>query len=130
MYLVYDYVEKGSLRNSLKGQEGEQILGWRERVMIIKGIADALSYMHHDQVHPIVHRDLSTNNILLDFASVPKVSDFGTARLMTGSKSLWSGAVGSIGYMAPGKHFICKTAIQIVIIILYPSHYLIPNLPY
>ncbi|KAJ0790646.1 putative protein kinase RLK-Pelle-LRR-XI-1 family [Helianthus annuus] len=35
---------------------------WCKRANVIKGVADALSYLHHDCLEPIVHRDLSSSN--------------------------------------------------------------------
>lgn len=112
VYLVYDFVEKGSLSSVLKGEEGGKILGWEERVRIIKEVAEALSYMHHDKVPAIVHRDISTKNILLDLGLVPHVSDFGVAKLMIDNKINWTGAVGSYGYMAPGQLYTYSIALK------------------
>ena len=49
---------------------------------IIKGVALALFYMHHDCSPPIVHRDISSKNILLDSQYEAHVSDFGIAKLL------------------------------------------------
>jgi hypothetical protein len=38
MYLVYEYVEKGSLRNVLYGVEGKTELDWSRRVKILQGV--------------------------------------------------------------------------------------------
>ncbi|KVH99403.1 Protein kinase, catalytic domain-containing protein [Cynara cardunculus var. scolymus] len=53
-----------------------------KRVSVVKGIANALFYMHHDCSQPIINRDLSSNNVLLDSNWVAHLSDFGTARLL------------------------------------------------
>ncbi|GKU86233.1 hypothetical protein SLEP1_g782 [Rubroshorea leprosula] len=100
MYLVYEYVEKGSLRNVLYGV-GEVELGWATRVRIVKGLAHALAYLHHDCSPPIVHRDISLNNILLESELEPKLSDFGVARFLDPNSSNWTIVAGSYGYMAP-----------------------------
>ena len=50
------------LRNDVKAVELDLV----KRVNVVKGIANALSYMHHDCALPIIHRDISSNNILLD----------------------------------------------------------------
>ncbi|KAL1059899.1 hypothetical protein V6Z11_1Z143800 [Gossypium hirsutum] len=57
-------------------------MDWIKRVKIIKDTACALSYLHHDCHPPIVHRDISSNNILLNSNLEACVSDFGTARLI------------------------------------------------
>ena len=80
-------------------------LDWIKRMKVIKGVAYALSYMHHDCNPPIVHRDLSCNNILLDTDFEACVSDFGIARLLKLDLSNWSTLAGTCGYSAPGKLF-------------------------
>lgn len=103
MYLVYKYMERGSLRNVLYGEEGEVELGWDTRVKIVQGLAHALAYLHHDCYPPIVHRDVSLSNILLDSGFEPRLSDFGTARLLSPGSPNWTPVAGTYGYMAPGK---------------------------
>ena len=78
-------------------------LDWSIRVRIVKGVAHALSYMHHDCSPPIVHRDISSNNILLNHEYEPCVSDFGTAKLLNADSSNWTARAGTYGYIAPGK---------------------------
>ncbi|KAL9267309.1 MDIS1-interacting receptor like kinase 2-like protein, partial [Drosera capensis] len=101
MYLVYDFVERGSLGAVLQSKEGAVELSWNQRVKIIQGLAHALSYLHHDCTPPIVHRDISINNILLDKDFEPRLSDFGTAKLLSSDTTTWTSVAGSYGYMAP-----------------------------
>ena len=68
----------------------------------VKGLADALSYMHHDCLPPIIHRDISSKNILLDSEFVAHLSDFGTARLLKPHSSNWTSFAGTLGYAAQG----------------------------
>ncbi|XP_058094891.1 MDIS1-interacting receptor like kinase 2-like [Magnolia sinica] len=101
-FLVYEYMERGSLASILGGnKEGAVELDWVKRMKVIKGVADALSYMHHDRTPPIVHRDLSSKNILLGLEFEACVSDFGTARLIKPDSSNWSTLAGTYGYIAP-----------------------------
>ncbi|XP_031503550.2 MDIS1-interacting receptor like kinase 2-like [Nymphaea colorata] len=100
-FLVYEYVERGSVANILSSNEEAGGLDWEKRVNIITGVADALSYMHHDHSIPIIHRDISSKNILLYPDFVACVSDFGTARLLNPNSSNWTRRVGTHGYMAP-----------------------------
>ncbi|XP_062106679.1 MDIS1-interacting receptor like kinase 2-like isoform X2 [Humulus lupulus] len=82
MFLVYEYVKRGSLFNLLRNDTKATQLDWSKRISIIAGIAHALSYIHHDCSPPIVHRDVTSSNILLDHEMKALVSDFGIARLL------------------------------------------------
>ena len=64
--LIYEYLEMGSLATILTNDDGAKELDWNKRDNIIKGVAHALSYLHHDCSPPIVHRDISSKNVLLD----------------------------------------------------------------
>ncbi|XWS40862.1 hypothetical protein CRYUN_Cryun17cG0032600 [Craigia yunnanensis] len=72
-----------------------------QRVEVIKSVAHALSYLHHDCIPPIVHRDISSNNILLNSSMEAFVADFGTARLLHLDSSNITLLVGTYGYVAP-----------------------------
>ncbi|KAJ0053484.1 hypothetical protein Pint_01680 [Pistacia integerrima] len=101
MYLVYEYVKRGSLRKVLYELEGKVELDWAARVKIVRGVAHAIAYLHHDCSPPIVHRDISLSNILLETDFEPRLSDFGIARLLNPDSSNWTTLAGSYGYMAP-----------------------------
>ncbi|ONH93181.1 hypothetical protein PRUPE_8G217700 [Prunus persica] len=101
IFLLYEYLERGSLGKALYGVEGVTELGWATRVKVVKGLAHALSYLHHDCSPPIVHRDVTVNNVLLESDFEARLSDFGTARLISANSSNWTHIVGSFGYMAP-----------------------------
>ncbi|WKA00339.1 hypothetical protein VitviT2T_018701 [Vitis vinifera] len=79
-FLVYEFMEKGSLRNILSNDEEAEKLDWMVRLNVVKGVAKALSYMHHDCSPPIIHQDISSNNVLLDSEYEAHVSDFSTTR--------------------------------------------------
>ncbi|XP_044478465.1 MDIS1-interacting receptor like kinase 2-like [Mangifera indica] len=100
-FLVYEYLERGSLATILSKEETAKELNWFKRVNIVKDVAHALSYMHHNCSIPIVHRDISSNNILLDEDYVAHVSDFGTAKLLKKDSSNWTELAGTYGYIAP-----------------------------
>ncbi|KAF5934492.1 hypothetical protein HYC85_030663 [Camellia sinensis] len=100
-FLVYEYLKSGSLATIFNKDEEAKELDWPKRVNIIKGVASALSYMHHDCTPPIVHRDISSNNVLIDEEYEAHVSDFGTAKLLKLDSSNWSAFAGIYGYVAP-----------------------------
>nr|XP_048325004.1 MDIS1-interacting receptor like kinase 2-like [Ziziphus jujuba var. spinosa] len=100
--LVYELIEGGSLQNVLKNEEEARAFGWSKRIIVVKGMADALSYMHHDCSPSIIHRDISAQNILLNAErDQAYVSDFGTARILNPDSSNWTSFAGTFGYVAP-----------------------------
>ncbi|GKU97133.1 hypothetical protein SLEP1_g10313 [Rubroshorea leprosula] len=101
MFLIYEYMEKGSLFCVLRNDEEAVELDWNKRVNIIKHMAHALSYLHHDCSPPILHRDISSNNILLNSELEAFVSDFGNARLLDANSSNHTILAGTYGYIAP-----------------------------
>ncbi|KAM7461184.1 hypothetical protein LguiA_029305 [Lonicera macranthoides] len=103
MFLVYEYMERGSLFYALRDDAEAVELDWTKRVSVIKGIAHALSYMHHDCTPPIAHRDISSNNILLNSKQDAFVADFGAARLLSPDSSNQTIIAGTRGYIAPGE---------------------------
>ncbi|CAL5386048.1 unnamed protein product [Camellia sinensis] len=99
--IVYEYLKRGSLATIFNKDEEAKELDWPKRVNIIKGVASALSYMHHDCTPPIVHRDISSNNVLIDEEYEARVSDFGIAKLLKLDSSNWSAFAGTYRYVAP-----------------------------
>ncbi|KAK3199326.1 hypothetical protein Dsin_022741 [Dipteronia sinensis] len=101
MFLVYEYMDRGSLFCVLRNDHEAIELNWTKRVNIIKGIAHALSYLHHNCTPSIVHRDISSNNILLNSKLEAFLADFGTAKLLYANSSNRTMLVGTYGYIAP-----------------------------
>ncbi|XP_075635436.1 uncharacterized protein LOC142607720 [Castanea sativa] len=101
MFLVYQYMERGSLFCILSNDVEAMELDWTKRLNIIKSIAHALSYMHHECIPVIMHRDISSNNILLNSELEAFISDFGTARILDPDSSNQTLVVGTYGYIAP-----------------------------
>nr|KYP67928.1 putative LRR receptor-like serine/threonine-protein kinase At4g08850 family [Cajanus cajan] len=100
-FLIYEYMDRGNLADMLRNDKEALELDWHKRVDIIKCVASALSYMHHDCAPPLIHRDISSNNILLSSNLEAHVSDFGTARFLKPDSSIWTSFAGTYGYAAP-----------------------------
>ena len=71
------------------------------KLSILNGVASGLAYLH-GRSPPIIHRDLSATNILLDSDMIAKVADFGMAREVNDIKvaEVMNGC-GNINYMPP-----------------------------
>ncbi|KAM7497685.1 hypothetical protein LguiA_022099 [Lonicera macranthoides] len=107
-FLMYEYLEKGSLASILSNDKEAKNLDWTKRINLIKSVAHALSYMHHDCASPIVHRDLSSKNVLFDSGYKASVSDFGTTKFLKPNSSNWSTLAGTYGYVAPEFAYTMK----------------------
>ncbi|KAL8031530.1 hypothetical protein ABFX02_13G032000 [Erythranthe guttata] len=105
--LVYEYMCNGSLGDLLHGNNNNnkgKLLDWETRFRVALDAAEGLSYLHHDSVPPIVHRDVKSNNILLDQDFRAKISDFGVAKVVRAARNgveSMSVIAGSCGYIAP-----------------------------
>ncbi|GKC03689.1 probable leucine-rich repeat receptor-like protein kinase, partial [Tanacetum coccineum] len=100
-FLIYEYLEKGSLKSLLSSDITAKEMDCMKRVRIVRAVANGLAYMHHDCTPPIIHRDISGANILLDSDYGARISDFGTAKLLKLDSSNWTAVVGTYGYIAP-----------------------------
>ncbi|KAG7544621.1 PAN/Apple domain [Arabidopsis suecica] len=101
--LVYEFLENSSLDTYLFDSTRGSVLNWDTRFDIAKGIVRGLVYLHQDSRFRIVHLDLKPSNILLDKDMVPKISDFGMARILGGdeTEAHVTTVTGTFGYIAP-----------------------------
>ena len=54
---------------------------WDRRIELALGAAKGIAYLHNEANPPIIHRDIKSNNILLDEKLVAMVADFGLSKL-------------------------------------------------
>ncbi|CAD6263759.1 unnamed protein product [Miscanthus lutarioriparius] len=99
--LVYEHMPNGSLDSHLFQSYGT-ILDWNMRYQIALGVARGLGYLHHGCRDCIIHCDIKPQNILLDASFVPKIADFGMAKLLGREFSrVVTTMRGTVGYLAP-----------------------------
>ena len=71
------------------------------KVSILQDVARGLAFLHK-QAPPVIHRDLSARNVLLNSAMTAKIADLGMARIMPlKSKATMTKAPGALVYMPP-----------------------------
>jgi hypothetical protein len=103
--ILSEYMPQGTLFELLHGRKPQVALDWNIRHQIALGTAQGLSYLHHDCVPMIVHRDVKSSNILMDVDLVPKITDFGMGKIVDDedADATVSVVVGTLGYIAPGN---------------------------
>ena len=82
-------------------------ISFKRRMSILYDVAEGLSYLH-SRNPPVIHRDLSPNNVLLKhlpLLPVAKIADLGVAKIVnvddTKSKEYLTKAPGTIHFMPP-----------------------------
>jgi eukaryotic-like serine/threonine-protein kinase len=105
--LVFEYVPGVALGRMLRLCQASGVrLPDKAAWHIVERVLTALAYAHAFSdggvVTPIVHRDVSPSNVLLDWSGGVKIADFGLAKVLGSSSGTRVGVVkGTLGCMSP-----------------------------
>jgi serine/threonine protein kinase len=91
-WIAMEYMEGGSLRLKV-GR-----LGCKACLEIAMKLMEALHFAHH---HGVVHRDIKPENVLFDNQSIPKLTDWGLAKVLLDASGGSGGFKGTVAYSAP-----------------------------
>ncbi|CAO2842643.1 unnamed protein product [Amaranthus hypochondriacus] len=103
MILIYEFVANRSLDHFIYDPLKRRSMSWETRYKIIVDIAKGILYLHENTRQKTIHRDLKAGNVLLDADFIPKIADFGMARLfkIDQTQTFASKVVGTLGYISP-----------------------------
>eukprot|EP01018_Ginkgo_biloba_P007296 Gb_15976 [translate_table: standard] len=100
-----EYISEVTTINRLRHRNLVQLLeplDWKRRYGIASGLASALLYLHEEGHQCVVHRDVKSSNVMLDYNFTAKLGDFGLARLVEHECEAKSTVIaGTFGYIAP-----------------------------
>uniref|UniRef100_A0ACD5ULP4 Uncharacterized protein n=1 Tax=Avena sativa TaxID=4498 RepID=A0ACD5ULP4_AVESA len=97
--LVYEHLEGGSLDALICDTA---TFGRAARLDAAVDVARALTFLHHECVPAVVHRDVKASNVLLGRDGRARVTDFGLARVVRpGDTHVSTMVAGTVGYVAP-----------------------------
>ncbi|KAA8533140.1 hypothetical protein F0562_033327 [Nyssa sinensis] len=95
--IMVEYLPGGTLKSYLIKNRLRK-LPFKVVIQLALDLARGLCYLHSQK---IVHRDVKTENMLLDKSRTVKITDFGVARVEALNPNEMTGQTGTLGYMAP-----------------------------
>ncbi|XP_073129495.1 wall-associated receptor kinase-like 8 [Henckelia pumila] len=100
--LAYEFIPNGTLYDLIHDDSSVFPFPWDMRLRIAAEVARALDYLHYSTSTPVFHRDMKSNNVLLDEKYRAKVSDFGISRSVAIEQTHFTTKVkGTFGYLDP-----------------------------
>jgi len=103
-YIVCELVDGADLRAVLRAAPGGR-LEPSILVHVIAQIARGLSHAHRrilrGRPSPVIHRDMSPGNVVIDYDGNAKIVDFGIAKVLATGAEIAESVKGKLSYMAP-----------------------------
>ncbi|GBG33513.1 Protein kinase, putative [Hondaea fermentalgiana] len=97
LMICYEYMPRGSLA-SLRKTDLWLDVQYPYKILMARNVARGLRYLHEECVPPVAHRDLKSDNLLVDEDISIKIGDFGNS---TDIKGPLTGKMGTAGWTAP-----------------------------
>jgi len=95
-WIVMEFVTGGDMEDMLRSKGSFNL---QETLKYGSILADALAYAHSKG---IVHRDFKASNVLITLEKMPKIADFGIAKIIHTSQNTIAGTIlGSPSYLSP-----------------------------
>ena len=103
--IIYEHMENGSLKDRLHCKDKTHPLTGHQRSRIAKNVAQGLNFLHTKNKIAVVHRDVTSANILLDSDFSAKIGDCGLAHRgpvdTTKTHTITNVIIGTTYYCAP-----------------------------
>jgi serine/threonine protein kinase len=106
---MYKTVSSDSLHTGIFCASTDAALTAKQRILVLSDVARGLAYLH--KVVHVIHRDVKSDNVLLDHGCVGRIGDFGIAKCVkdhtnsaasvTATHLQTQQIVGTLVYMAP-----------------------------
>ncbi|HXX63364.1 MAG TPA: serine/threonine-protein kinase [Bacteroidota bacterium] len=93
-YLIMEFVDGERIDEYCDARQ----LSIAERLRIFQVVCGAVRFAHQ---HLVVHRDIKAGNILVDAGGIPKLLDFGIAKLLTEEAAPRERTLTGLGFMTP-----------------------------
>ncbi len=93
-YLVMEYVEGSPINHYCNDRN----LSTEQRLKLFCTVCDAVQYAHQ---HLVIHRDIKPGNILVTSEGLPKLVDFGIAKLLDNGNSIPDATATVMPFMTP-----------------------------
>ena len=106
VYMVMEMLKGGSLMDRV---EDHGTLHAQQAIDATIAMVEGLGFAHKNKV---IHRDVKPHNVLLDEDGIPKVTDFGIARIEdeNSGKTKTGAIMGTFAYMAPEQRLSARRA--------------------